>query len=300
MAISVTAVIPNYNRIDCTIEAIRSALDQTVPIAEIIVVDDASTDLFEDSIFEEMDPRVHLIRHKVNRGGSAARNTGIDAASGEWIAFLDSDDRWLPNKLERQFEAIRGAKSARYFVCGNVLADRGMGVTRPFNYRPPHEDEDISEYFLLQRCAFQTSTLLLPKDVANKTRFDESLRRHQDWDFVLRLIEDKVMSLYIHQPLAIYYDGPDDKRVSRQKDAGPTLDWIAKSKGRVSARAAAYFYTYYYFPRHLLVEPFDAVRNCARLAMKGPKATIGTVRGGADRFIEIIQSRGINSRSRTF
>jgi glycosyltransferase involved in cell wall biosynthesis len=279
MSISVTVVIPNYNRIDYTAAAIRSVLDQTVPIAEIIVVDDASTVSFEDRMFEDMDPRVRLIRHNVNRGGSAARNTGIDAASGEWLALLDSDDCWLSNKLEKQVEAIRAAKGARYFVCGNVLVDNGNGVRRPYNCRPPHENEDISEYFLMHQCTFQTSTLLLPKDVAQKARFDESLRRHQDWDFVLRLIEDRVMPVYIHQPLAIYYNGPDESRVSRQKIAGPTLDWFAKSKGRVSAKAAAYYYARHYFLRHLRVEPFEALGSCARLALQGPKAMIGILRG---------------------
>jgi glycosyltransferase involved in cell wall biosynthesis len=296
MSISVTVVIPNYNRFDYTVKAITSALNQTVPISEIIVVDDASTDFFESRIFEDMDPRVRLIRHMTNRGGSAARNTGIDAASGAWLALLDSDDRWLPNKLEKQFEAIRDAKGTRYFACGNVLMDSGRELTEPYNHRPPREGEDISEYFLLHFCTFQTSTLLMPKDIAKKTRFDESLRRHQDWDFVLRLIEDEVMPIYIHEPLTIYHNWPDDKRVSREKRAGPTLDWIEKSQDRISARGAAYFYTYYYFPRHFLVEPFDALRSCARLAMKGPEATIGTLRGGADRFVEIIQSKIAGNR----
>jgi glycosyltransferase involved in cell wall biosynthesis len=92
----VSVVIPLYNCADRIEGAIRSALDQTARPLEIIVVDDASTDPVDIDALTAIDPCVRVIRHEVNRGGGVARNTGIDAARGDLVAFLDADDRWLP------------------------------------------------------------------------------------------------------------------------------------------------------------------------------------------------------------
>src|SRR6266536_6439533 len=97
---SVSVVVPVYNCVDRVQGAIRSALDQAPRPLEIIVVDDASTDSIDGAALAAIDPCIRVIRHEVNRGGGAARNTGIDAARGELIAFLDADDRWLPGKLK--------------------------------------------------------------------------------------------------------------------------------------------------------------------------------------------------------
>lgn len=103
----VSVVIPTYNRAEFLPRAVESVLRQTVDDFELIVVDDASTDDTEAVVERFDDPRVEYVRHGTNRGGSAARNTGIERSSGEYIAFLDSDDEWYPRKLERQVEELR-------------------------------------------------------------------------------------------------------------------------------------------------------------------------------------------------
>lgn len=97
---TVSVVIPTYNRAHLVGRAIQSVLNQTYQDFEIIVVDDGSTDNTEEVVKSFNDPRIRYIRHDQNRGGSAARNTGIKMARGEYIAFQDSDDEWLPEKLE--------------------------------------------------------------------------------------------------------------------------------------------------------------------------------------------------------
>ena len=101
---TVSVVIPTYNRSALITRALDSVLAQTVKPHEILVVDDGSTD-DTASLVRKHYPAVQLIRQK-NTGVSAARNAGITAATGEWVALLDSDDAWLPRKLERQVHAV--------------------------------------------------------------------------------------------------------------------------------------------------------------------------------------------------
>src|SRR5258708_5999676 len=99
---NVSVVIPTYNRRAVLLRAIQSVLEQEVPVFEIIVVDDGSTDETSDIDFAAIDLRIQYIRLRENRGGAVARNTGIENARGNWIAFLDSDDLWLTDTLRRQ------------------------------------------------------------------------------------------------------------------------------------------------------------------------------------------------------
>ena len=103
---TVSVVIATYNRAHLIARAIGSVLDQTYTDFEVIVVDDASTDDTEQVVKEFRDSRVLYARHHENKGGGSARNTGIGLAQGEYVAFLDSDDEWLPNKLRHQVEVL--------------------------------------------------------------------------------------------------------------------------------------------------------------------------------------------------
>ena len=105
---TVSIIIPTYNRAHLIDRSIQSVLNQTYQDFELIVVDDGSTDNTEDIIrqFQEKDKRIKYIKHDKNKGGSAARNTGIKNSRGEYIAFQDSDDEWFPEKLEKQIEII--------------------------------------------------------------------------------------------------------------------------------------------------------------------------------------------------
>src|SRR3569833_81721 len=104
-AMKVSVVIPAWNAQACLSRAIRSVLAQTLPPFEILVVDDGSTDA-TPSLVRQFGSPVRLI-HQGHAGAAAARNTGIAAASGEYIAFLDADDEWLPRKLQRQMSLHR-------------------------------------------------------------------------------------------------------------------------------------------------------------------------------------------------
>ena len=115
----VSVVIPSFNRPESTLRAVRSALGQTFPVAEVIVVDDASEPALDQEALRALDPRVDVHRLSRNSGASAARQYGIDHARGEVLAFLDSDDVWDAGKLEAQMPALLSAGSEPVAVsCG--------------------------------------------------------------------------------------------------------------------------------------------------------------------------------------
>jgi glycosyltransferase involved in cell wall biosynthesis len=215
-AASVSVVIPTRDRPRRTRAAIESALAQTLPPLEVIVVDDGSA---EPAAFDH--PQVRILRHGERRGAGAARNLGLDSALGDWAAFLDSDDRWLPAKLERQFERLEGAQA---LCCCNVFVLSADGATgRPYNRSAP--SGDLSEWILIGGNTAQTSGLMLPTAEARRIRFDETLERHQDWDFFLRTAARLPLS-YVQDPLVLYDGSPSGDRISRGSTAAGTLAWI--------------------------------------------------------------------------
>ena len=108
---TVSVITPTHNRAGLIARAIQSVLDQTYPQFDLLVVDDASTDKTEDVVGTFGDPRIRYVRHPETKGAAAARNTGLDLSQGDYVAFLDSDDEWLPIKLERQLSIIRQVPS---------------------------------------------------------------------------------------------------------------------------------------------------------------------------------------------
>lgn len=268
----ISVVIPTHNRRVQLLRALDSVLRQSVQPREIIVVDDASTDGTQELDLSALDSRIKLVRHEQNRGGAVARNTGIAHASGDWIAFLDSDDTWLPDKLRFQCETIRRLGAGDYFLTANVLSRRDKGDDISFNSSAPADGENLSEYFLIDGNSFQTSALMIPARALQKIRFDESLKRHQDWDLALRLVRAGFRYEYTHQPLAIYYDASDATRISRQRDPAPTLHWFKVARDLISPTAAAYFYSYMYLPRHARTEFPRAMSVFSQLACRDARA----------------------------
>ena len=106
----ISVVLPTYNRAWDLKRAIDSVLDQTYPHFELIVVDDGSSDETIEMMNEIKDERILFIKHQVNKGAAASRNTGIRASKGSYIAFLDSDDMWSADKLEKQYELLSKSK----------------------------------------------------------------------------------------------------------------------------------------------------------------------------------------------
>lgn len=187
----VSAIIPCYNYAEFLGAAIDSVLTQTYPPHEIIVVDDGSTDSTE-KVARGYDSAVRYIRTE-NRGVSAARNTGIALATGDAIAFLDSDDRWLPCKLERQVPLLLGnpriglvhAKSRVFdHLTGEILCEPELQIP-------------LDVHSLINRCAVSASTAMVPRRIFSEVGgFDEAFSNAADWDMWIRIADRYDVAAY--------------------------------------------------------------------------------------------------------
>ena len=184
----VSVVIPVYNRTVELRRAVRSVLAQTHADLELLVVDDASTEDIAGAIEDIADPRLRLIRKPVNAGAAAARNTGIQAATGRWIAFLDSDDEWLPNKLELQLKRLADRPANARICCSGYVILHAQEHSRAREFRP--SDWHGTAKQLVWGCNLSPGSTLM----AERASFDEiglfdvTLRRFEDWDWLLRYL----------------------------------------------------------------------------------------------------------------
>lgn len=207
---TVSIIIPCHNRAKLLLKTIDSVLEQTYQDFEIIVVDDASTDDILSELNSVDDPRIHYFRHAHNKGAPAARNTGLAHAQGEYIAFLDSDDAWLPEKLERQLQAF----DDKAHDCGIVYCRFLKGETPS---RLPPQTGDFGQNILVRNFVGTFSTPLIRRRCFDDTRLmDESLKSCQDWDLWIRMAEHHKF-FYIEEPLVLYF--PQAVSITRNHQA---------------------------------------------------------------------------------
>jgi glycosyltransferase involved in cell wall biosynthesis len=207
----VSVIIPVRNRPAAVHRAIESVLRQTFGQFEVMVVDDGSTDDTVRAVQAWSDPRLKLICHGQNRGGSAARNTGIRASSAPYIAFLDSDDEWLPTKLERQLELFERSDD------GLALVYTGAQWVYPngsFHTVTGRHYRDLTRKLLIENVIGETSVGMVRRSALDNVGvFDETLPSCQDMDLWLRLSE-RFRADVIAEPLARITKGDDGGRIS--------------------------------------------------------------------------------------
>ncbi|MGD1919378.1 MAG: glycosyltransferase family 2 protein [Pleurocapsa sp.] len=255
----VSVVIPTYNRGDLILRAINSVCSQSYKNWEIIVVDDNSQDNTAEVVQEiiDRDRPIRYYRHSTNLGGSTARNTGIKQARGEYIAFLDSDDVWLTQKLTLQLKAIANRdhnaqpvvsytkfqKSNSVFYQPAVLPRRGKKA-----------DETVADYLWLGGGEILTSTLLVSRTLAVEHLFQVGLPKHQDLDFVLRLGYTEAKFVFLPEILTIWHNEARSDRVSRLRNYRLSQDWIASHQSQISEKAYKGFILKELAPK-MLLEP---------------------------------------------
>lgn len=197
----VSVILPTYNRASYLYSAIKSVLNQTFKDFEIIIVDDASTDNTKQIIDKFDDRRIYYIRHKENKGGSAARNTGIKRSKGEFIAFLDDDDLWMPNKLEKQLNFINNNHEISVVYTGAWVINKHGKIT---DIITPSLRGNIFPKLLKKNYIGSCSTVLIKKECINRVGlFDENLSASQDFDLWIRLAKHYYFD-YINEPLFFY------------------------------------------------------------------------------------------------
>jgi glycosyltransferase involved in cell wall biosynthesis len=213
---TVSIIIPTYNRGHLIGRAIQSVLNQTYSDFELIVVDDRSTDNTEKVVKSIKDKRIRYIQHEKNKGGAAARNTGIKAARGKYIAFQDSDDEWLSEKLEKQMKVFEGAPSNVGVVYSGFWKIEGNRKKYIPSSQVTQKEGNLHNEVLKGNFVTTQSIVMRKQCVEKAGMFDENLPRLQDWELVLRLSKYYEFKC-IDEPLVFSYFTPVS--ISSNKDA---------------------------------------------------------------------------------
>lgn len=203
---TVSAVIPAFNRSSTLRRALKSVYGQTRRPDEVIVVDDGSTDDTPERVQLDF-PDARLVRQP-NAGVAAARNRGVDATTSDWIAFLDSDDEWKPEKLQRQMIALRD--SSDYHICHTN--EVWMRNNRRVNEGKRHEK---SGGWIFQRClplcVISPSSVVVRRSLLLELGgFDEAMPVCEDYDMWLRICA-RYPVLFLEEQLTVKYGGHDDQ-----------------------------------------------------------------------------------------
>jgi glycosyltransferase involved in cell wall biosynthesis len=215
--IMISVIIPAYNRAKLLTRAIQSVLSQTYQDFEIIVVDDFSKDNTDELMQQYHDTRIRYIKHSQNKGGNAARNTGIKQARGEFIAFLDSDDEWLPEKLEKQIALIKQSPEQVGLIFSSFKIINLVKKTECVY--SVNRDCLAPEKILIRNFIGTFSVVLVKKKLLEQVNgLDETLMSCQDWDLYVRL--RKVCEFdYIDEPLVNYYSTRSKTQISHNREA---------------------------------------------------------------------------------
>ena len=210
MTESISVIIPTFNRAYCLPRAIDSVLAQSHPVEKICVIDDGSTD-DTHQLLQSNYPQIDYIQQE-NKGVSAARNEGIRKIKSQWIAFLDSDDEWLPHKIEKQVFELTQQPMYKLIHCDEVWIRNGVRVN-PMN-KHKKSGGDIFES-CLPLCAISPSASIIQRELLLEVGlFDESLPACEDYDLWLRICS-RYPVLYVNEKLLRKYGGHEDQ-LSRQ------------------------------------------------------------------------------------
>lgn len=203
---AISVIIPAFNRARVLPRALDSVLAQTLSPAQILVVDDGSDDGTPDLMLSDY-PCIDYLQQE-NKGVSAARNLGIQNAKGEWIAFLDSDDQWLPRKLERQWALLEQNPEMKVCHTDEIWIRNGRRV----NPKRKHAKRGGWIFrHCLPLCAMSPSSIVIHRSIFDEVGlFDETLPACEDYDLWLR-ITARYPVLLIDEPLLVKYGGHPDQ-----------------------------------------------------------------------------------------
>jgi len=204
--VNISVVIPVHDRARLLPRALDSVLAQRRPADEVIVVDDGSTDATAE-LLQSRYPELRCLRQP-NRGVSSARNLGIRASRGEWIALLDSDDAWHPDKLAEQVRALQAAPQHRLCHTDEIWIRHGVRVN------PMKKHAKSGGHIFrrcLPRCVISPSSVLIHRSLFEEVGlFDETLPACEDYDLWLRICAREPV-LFVDRPLITKYGGHDDQ-----------------------------------------------------------------------------------------
>ncbi len=230
----VSVIVPVYNRISELERAIRSVLAQSVEDFEVIIVDDGSNFDVKTVCDSFKDDRIRYLRNDVHKNANIARNRGMSEAKGEYIAMLDSDDEFLPTHLERRLTKIKEWDCDGIF--GSAYVDDG--VTRELFLSRPRRGGELMINYLLSDGFAQTSSHFYRREVAMEVPWDETMDRHQDFDFTVRF-SDRYSFLSDYEPTVVVNWVLGRKRNLKYDSC---IEFINRHKEKISGRVYNFYH----------------------------------------------------------
>lgn len=243
----VSVVIPTRHRPQIVSRAVRSALAQTLQAIEVVVVVDGPDLETVKALSQINDSRLKIVELAKNIGASGARNAGVRESNGTWIAFLDDDDEWLPQKLHLQLEVAQKSQFKFPVVSSRFIALTSKGeLIWPRRLLAPNEP--LSDYLFARNSLFagegfmQTSTFFTKKELLIKTPFSENKYKHEDWEWLLQVskLEDVGIE-FVAEPTAYWYSDIGRQRLSNTGDWQYSLEWIKSVQHLVTPKAYSSF-----------------------------------------------------------
>jgi glycosyltransferase involved in cell wall biosynthesis len=244
----ISVIIPTHKRPHLVPRAVKSALTQTLKSIEVIVVVDGPDSATVEVLEQIDDSRLKVMVLPTNVRLAGARNAGVQAAQGTWIAFLDDDDEWLPEKLERQLEVAKRSSYACPIVVSQ-FTNRTPKGDFIWPRRLPKPSEHLSEYLFVRHSLFRGEGAILPstyftrRELSLKTPFENN--KHEDYDWLLRVIaqHQEVGIEYIAESLAIWHThiGIGQQRLSQIPNWQHSLEWVRSARRLITPRAYSSF-----------------------------------------------------------
>jgi len=238
-------IIPCFNSSVTIYRALDSVLKQSFKPYEVILIDDSSDDfnLLLDVVNQFNEKlSIQVLRNSSNMNGAFSRNRGIENASGDYIAFLDSDDCWAEDRLDSAEKIITNSEGDNFIIYGQfeLVSDEVSGVLLPL--RGIDQSELVSEYVFAAGQQMQTSTFVCSLAVAKKIKFDSSLSRHQDSDFMMRAQSEGISFVFQNKKCASYFFSRVDI-ISRIKSGRISekfcIEWLKIKSNFFNSRAIA-------------------------------------------------------------
>jgi len=199
----ISVVIPVYNGERTILRAVKSVLNQSYPNIELRIVNDASKDETLEVLSEIKDKRVKVLSHKENKGGSAARNTGIKASKGQYVALLDDDDEWLPDKLMMQYRYLLDKDPKKWkavITSYYYLSENDWSVVEFLK-----EGDLLEDMIMMKMNRSTVSSILMNKSVFKSVGyFDEKYRKFQDLEYIVRYLRKYKLAV-VRKPLVRIY-----------------------------------------------------------------------------------------------
>lgn len=235
-------IIPTRDRPDLVCRAVRSALNQTFSQLEVIVVVDGPDAETVGRLAHIQDPRLRVLALPESLGGSEARNVGAKNAQGRWVALLDDDDEWMPEKIEKQLKVGKVFESERVLVVTQYLQRAPGQRDILWPRRLPNPGEAITEYMFDYLCYFQTSTFLCSRELFLAIPFRKGQKGFQDIEWFLRVNSDPTTRfIVVPEPLSVYHTPIGRNTITGTLAWEERLSWGVRHRHLMTRRAYSRF-----------------------------------------------------------